>query len=253
MTYRTPYLIAHRGYPALYPENSLAGIEAAVRAGACYVEVDIQLSRHRTPFLCHDDHLKRLTGLDIYLTQLDDDKIDALTVPYPDIAHPAAMANTASIIRLSEFCQYLAKWPHVTAFVEIKAESIDRFGLDETVAAISEVVYPVHQQCVMISFEWHSLAMIRKLGMKRIGWVINRWDPEQLAIASDLAPDYLFCGTQNLPQKLNELWPGPWQWVVYTVNDYASALKYVEAGILLIETDTIGTLLEFPLLRKDCR
>jgi glycerophosphoryl diester phosphodiesterase len=250
MTYSIPYLIAHRGYPALYPENSLAGIEAAVQAGACYVEIDIQLSNRRTPFLCHDDHLKRLTGLDIYLTQLDDDEIDALTVPYPESASLSYPASAAPISRLSTFCQYLAKWPHVTAFIEIKAESIDRFGLDETVEAIFQVVFPVRRQSVMISFDWRSVASIRKLGMQRIGWVIRHWDQEQLNIALDLTPDYLFCGTRNLPQKLGELWPGPWQWVVYSVNDYASALKYVDAGILLIETDTIGTLLEFPLLRK---
>ena len=37
-------LIAHRGYPAHYPENTLIGLEAAIKAGAERIEFDIQLS-----------------------------------------------------------------------------------------------------------------------------------------------------------------------------------------------------------------
>ncbi|SDY99712.1 glycerophosphodiester phosphodiesterase family protein [Nitrosomonas halophila] len=254
MTYQAPYLIAHRGYPALYPENSLAGLEAAMEAGACFVEMDVQLSRERTPYLCHDDHLGRLAGLDICLTQLDDDAIEGLAVPYPAAPHSRSKTadRTAPIARLSTFCQLLPEWPHVTAFIEIKAESIARFGLETTVAAISDVVYPLREQCVMISFDRHAIGLIRERGMARIGWVIERWHNQQLAFATELAPDYLFCGTDILPQQLNTLWPGPWQWVIYSVNDYATVLQYAQAGFMLIETDTIGTLLEYPLLRRAC-
>ncbi|MFO7580531.1 MAG: hypothetical protein R6W74_10055, partial [Nitrosomonas halophila] len=160
--------------------------------------------------------------------------------------------RTAPIARLSEFCQLLPEWPHVTAFIEIKAESIARFGLADTVAAIFDVVYPLREQCVMISFDRHAIDLIRKQGMARIGWVIERWHNQQLTLATDLAPDYLFCGTDILPQQLNTLWPGPWQWVIYSVNDYATVLQYAQAGFMLIETDTIGTLLEYPLLWRAC-
>ncbi len=244
MTHDAPYFIAHRGYPALYPENSLAGIEAAIQAGARYVEIDIQLSNELTPFLCHDDGLRRLTGRDTYLTELSDDEISTLAISYPDPSNSNTSVKTAPISRLSEFCSYLAQWPSVTAFVEIKSESIIRFGLNETVNAILPVLCPVRKQCVIISFDWQSVALARKLGMEKIGWIIGRWDDKQSAIASHLKPDYLFCGIENLPRKLDELWPGPWQWVIYSVNDYDIALRYTTAGIRLIETDTIGTMLQ---------
>ena len=55
-------LVAHRGYPRHYPENTLIGIEAAIRAGAAYVEVDIQLSSDQVPLLYHDSDMQRLSG-----------------------------------------------------------------------------------------------------------------------------------------------------------------------------------------------
>ena len=36
------HLVAHRGYPARLPENTLPSIKAALQAGARYVEVDVQ-------------------------------------------------------------------------------------------------------------------------------------------------------------------------------------------------------------------
>lgn len=244
-----PYLIAHRGYPARYPENSLAGLEAAVLAGACFVEVDVQLSARRTPFLCHDDHLWRLAGSDRWMTQLDDEDINALSVPYPGLtlANPP---ESEPLSDLTTFCQRLQAWPWVTAFVEIKSESIVKFGLAATMETILEVIQPCARQCIIISFDDRAVALARKQGAERIGWVIPKWDSEHALIAKQLAPDFLFCNTKRLPNRLEKRWHGPWQWVVYTVNDAHAALKYAEEGILLIETDVIGTLLQHPLLNK---
>lgn len=242
MVHGVPCFVAHRGYPALYPENSLVGIRAAVQAGARYVEIDIQLSRQLTPYLCHDDNLKRLTGRNAYLTRLKDDEIDTLTVSCPDVTCSAG-TEPAPIPRLAEFCRYLAQHPQVTTFVEIKSESIARFGLSKTMDAILPVIDVVHTQCVLISFDWELIALIKSHQMYKTGWIIEHWTDEQSAMAARLQPDYLFSSIRCLPEKLDQLWPGPWQWVIYTVDDYATALGYAEAGITLIETDTISTLL----------
>jgi glycerophosphoryl diester phosphodiesterase len=55
-------IIAHRTCPRDEPENSLAGIRAAVRAGADAVEVDVRRSRDGVPMLLHDRRLLRTTG-----------------------------------------------------------------------------------------------------------------------------------------------------------------------------------------------
>lgn len=242
MAHGVPCFVAHRGYPALYPENSLVGIQAAILAGARYIEIDIQLSCQLTPYLCHDDDLRRLTGHNVYLTELQDDEIDKLTVSCPDVTYSADI-KPAPIPRLAEFCQYLVQHPQVTTFIEIKFESITRFGLNKTIDAILPVIEAVHAQCVLISFDWELIALIKSHQMYKTGWIIEHWTDEQSAMAARLQPDYLFSSVRCLPEKLDQLWPGPWQWVIYTVDDYATALDYAKAGITLIETDTIGTLL----------
>ena len=242
MMHGIPYFVAHRGYPALYPENSLVGIQAAVQAGARYIEIDIQLSHRLTPYLCHDDDLKRLTGRDAYLTRLEDDEIDTLTLSCSDTTC-SIDTEPVPIPRLIEFCQYLAQHPQVEVFIEIKSESIAQFGLNKTMDAILPVIEMVRAQCILISFDWEFIALIKSHQIYRTGWIIERWTDEQSAMATCLQPDYLFSSIDCLPEKLDQLWPGRWQWVIYTVDDYATALNYAKAGIKLIETDTIGTLL----------
>lgn len=242
MTEIKPVFIAHRGYPALYPENSLAGIEAAIHAGARYIEVDIQLSNSLTPFLCHDDHLQRLTGQDINLTMLSNAEIEKLAVPYP-ASLPLSVNKAEPVSRLAEFCSYLAKHPQVFAFIEIKAESVIRFGLRPTVTAIFDEVYPVRSQCIMISFDQEALALIKKMGMATIGWVIEQRDEVTRDIASRLSPDFLFCDATDLAVTIGEMWSGPWQWIIYSVNDPTKAVQFAQAGFSLIETDDIGAML----------
>lgn len=41
-------LVAHRGYAAKYPENTIEACQAAVDAGAKWVEVDVQNRHGRT-------------------------------------------------------------------------------------------------------------------------------------------------------------------------------------------------------------
>lgn len=55
-------IIAHRGFSARHPENSLAAFEAAIAAGADAVETDVRLSRDGLPVCSHDPDLKRVYG-----------------------------------------------------------------------------------------------------------------------------------------------------------------------------------------------
>lgn len=48
-----PQCIAHRGYKAEYPENTLLSMEGAVHAGAHALETDIHLSKDGVVVLSH--------------------------------------------------------------------------------------------------------------------------------------------------------------------------------------------------------
>ncbi|KAF2862452.1 PLC-like phosphodiesterase [Piedraia hortae CBS 480.64] len=59
---KIPQCIAHRGYKALYPENTLAAFRGAVEVGAHGLETDVHLTRDNVVVLSHDATLKRCFG-----------------------------------------------------------------------------------------------------------------------------------------------------------------------------------------------
>jgi len=57
-----PLLIGHRGYPAKFPENTLAAFEGAITAGCDMIELDVTLTKDRKVVVIHDDTLDRTTN-----------------------------------------------------------------------------------------------------------------------------------------------------------------------------------------------
>ncbi len=53
-------VIAHRGFSAKYPENTMTAFAQALRAGADMIEMDVRLSADRKAVVYHDADLKRL-------------------------------------------------------------------------------------------------------------------------------------------------------------------------------------------------
>ena len=67
-----PRIFAHRGLanaPGIV-ENTLAAFEAAVTAGANYIETDLQVTKDGVAVLFHDDDLVRIAGLRKKVSQL---------------------------------------------------------------------------------------------------------------------------------------------------------------------------------------
>ncbi len=65
------WVIAHRGAPRRYPENTLAGFDQALRFGCDGIEFDVQLSRDGVPVVYHDRTLARAGGGRRRVHQLD--------------------------------------------------------------------------------------------------------------------------------------------------------------------------------------
>lgn len=69
-------LLGHRGAPDIaHPENTVASIERALRAGADGVEVDVRMTRDDVLVLCHDASLQRTAGV----------ALDVATTPYAEL------------------------------------------------------------------------------------------------------------------------------------------------------------------------
>ena len=57
-----PLIIAHRGYKAKYPENTLSSFKAALYHHAAMVELDVTLSNDRKLVVIHDETVDRTTN-----------------------------------------------------------------------------------------------------------------------------------------------------------------------------------------------
>lgn len=64
-------IIAHRGDSSHAPENTLPAFVYAIQNGADCIEMDIRCTRDGVPVVFHDANLRRLTGVDRFVADLD--------------------------------------------------------------------------------------------------------------------------------------------------------------------------------------
>lgn len=238
-----PQLVAHRGYPKRYPENTLEGLSAAIAAGAKYVEFDVQVTADGVPVLLHDESLMRTTGTRGRIVNTKLEKLAELSANEPK--RFGTRFRTLSIPTLAAAVELLRQHPAVTPFVELKQESLEAHGREKVVKNILAVLEPIKARTVIISYDALSLRTARAMGAKRIGWVMEAWNEEARSKATELVPDYLICNYTKLPKDESEpLWYGPWKWMFYEVTQPRLALQLAERGAAFIETMAIGEMLK---------
>ncbi|KAH6683033.1 putative glycerophosphoryl diester phosphodiesterase [Halenospora varia] len=96
---RRPQAIAHRGYKAAFPENTMGAFKGAVEVKAHAIETDIHLSKDGVVVLSHDATLKRCFGKDEKIIDCDWSYLKTLrTLKEPHEPMP----------RLKDLLEYLA-------------------------------------------------------------------------------------------------------------------------------------------------
>ena len=248
LTGSAPILIAHRGYSGRYPENTLLAYQAAYQHGARYMELDLQLTADRVPVLHHDRTLKRIAGVDADVRDTKAKHFKAMKASYP-LRFENEFANN-EFTTFRRYCKWLAQHEDVTTFVEIKQESIDRFGIPVVVDEVLRRIIKseIEHQCVIISFNVEVIHYARKVSSMRTGWVLPAWNDENRIILEELIPDFLFSAVGLLPRDDSELWRGSWQLAVYNLDDVDSAIEMANRGIHFLETNQIGTLMSDDVL-----
>ncbi len=113
-TVRTAYLdhpgplaLAHRGFSAAEPENSMAAFAAAVALGFRYVETDVHATSDGVAVAFHDETLDRVT----------DGSGRVARLPWSTVSR-ARIAGTQPIPRLDDL---LGAWPDLRVNIDVKA------------------------------------------------------------------------------------------------------------------------------------
>ena len=240
MTMSSPKLVAHRGYTAHYPENSLLAIEAAVNAGTEYIEFDVMMSADGIPVLFHDRDLSRLCGKpgsihDYSLAELK-------TFSLSDFGRFGYRFVNNRITTLAEAVDYLDSQPAITIFVEIKRQALQHHDGSMLLDRVLRELKPISQRSVIISYDIEALLALRRLSSLPVGAVFDNWRERKQISIKKLAPEYLFTNINQLP-RFGKLKHSSAQLAVYECTDPQQARKVHARGIDFVETFAIGEML----------
>ena len=145
---------AHRGYSAVYPENTIPAFKGAIQVGADWAELDVQQTADGEVIVMHDSNLKRTTGLDKEVWQVTWDEIKDLdNGSWFDKKY-----QTVRIPTLEEVLKVCRGKIHLN--IEIKPSGHDK-DLEEQVAKLLKK-YHMRDTCVVSSLKYDSLRKIKQ-------------------------------------------------------------------------------------------
>jgi len=239
-----PELIAHRGYAYRYPENTLLAIQAAVEAGAHFIEFDVLMTSDQVPILFHDRDMLRMCGVPGVIHEHSLDQLKELNVYEPEKFGQTFAKN--KITTLQEVVAYLKTVPDVIAFVELKRQGLDAHGIDLFLDKVLDVVKPVETQIVIISYSIESLLAVRQRSNYSVAAVFDNWLEKDSPLISQLNPEYMFTDIDQLPET-GDLRCSGCKLAVYECIDPEKAIEVHQRGIDMVETFQIKEMLDaFP-------
>lgn len=239
-------IVAHRGYQAAYPENTLLAFRQAIAAGAHCIETDISLSADHRAMLYHDPTLKRVSNKNGRIDQYSSQEL--LTFPAYEAKRFGERFIDETIAPLSSLVALLQQHPHVTGYIEVKQEAIAFAGIAKTYDVISECLQAIASQCPLISFDYDFIAHARIQGWQRCGVVLTHWRDLNSPVIRAIKPDTVFCNYKKIPKTAN-LENFDFEWVLYEIAEAELAIKWLKRGADKIETFDIAGLLQ-SLARK---
>jgi glycerophosphoryl diester phosphodiesterase len=241
-----PPIVAHRGLAARFPENTLVGVSAALSAGARFLEVDLQLSADGVAFVHHDWETSRTCGAEGSIGDRSEEELCQLSASYVERFGDAFKGEP--LPRLSELTALLSEHSDVTVFLEIKPQSVERFGADAVLDAVLPYAESLGARAVLLSFSIEVLRRAKERSPLERGVACESYKELMGATVSELDPRHVFCDVKSLPSSGDLSIEGRTLTVWEVINpELARAL--LDRGVDLIESFSCDTLI--PALTRD--
>jgi glycerophosphoryl diester phosphodiesterase len=233
-------IIAHRGYSARAPENTLSSVERAIAAGADAVEWDIHVTADGTPVLFHDEDLPRTSDGSGLIRDHTLDELRAFDVGRwfaPEFAGERIASLAEALARV--------KGRVGRVYTEVKGWREDA-DLDRILSVVRAAGVSGH---VFISLEWTALEHVARADPKAtIGYIVEsheRFDAALERATGD--PRALLDLDRRLilerPALATRALDLGIPLAVWTVNSPAEAERLRAAGVTRFTTDQVETLL----------
>jgi len=227
-------LVAHRGLQSRFPENTLLALKKAIDSGAKYIELDVQFSADCLPIIYHDPDLQRVSGI----------KGNVWDYPLKELLcisayEPERLGNrfkTETIAPLKALVDLLKENPQVTAFVELKEESIAHCGRDLMLERVMNILAPVKPQVVLISYDYCLIEAAREAQWGQVGVVLKQWQDLETNTVKNIDSDYIFVDHEKMPQQITGLDAIKAILVAYEVGDIALGKELINKGVSMLET-----------------
>lgn len=230
--------VAHRGYSAVAPENTLPAFAAAIRGGATFVEFDVRTTADGVPVVIHDRTLDRTTtgtgdvGEQTLAAVASVDAGSWFSPAYAGARVPT-LTETLDLLRPSG----------VQVLMEIK-----RPATIEQVKTIVETVAErgMAGRTIAQSFDPSVVEFVRQVAPSmRRGLLRLRFDPEALELARSLGVVCLNPSTTDVlsDSGLVGAIAGAGMTVMpWTANDMTEWPALAAAGVTGLITDHVGEL-----------
>lgn len=231
------HVVGHRGFPQKFPENSLIGIVAAAKAGAPYVELDVQISQDGIPIVFHDETLNRACEKPGNVWDYSAAELKQVSCHEPQRFKQQFFH--CPIASLQEVCEALSCFD-IKIFIEIKEKSLDHISRKNMFRAVMNATQCISSRVILVSFDYDMLPQVKSV--MPFAWALREMDAAHLKKAKALKPDILIFDVKRL-NKDAQLWPGPWKWFLYDIVDKQEAFFWAGKGVEFIETWDVEALL----------
>jgi len=214
-----PLKIAHRGYSAKYPENTLLAFEKALEHGAQGIELDVHCSIDGIPMVIHDETVNRTTD--------GRGAVEQMTLAQLKSLH---IEGGQSIPILDEVLHFTRGKTFL--FIELKAEC----AVLPVVQMLNRLQYG-SKECMLISFEHGWLAEIKqRFPQLSIGLTFENLPPDFVERAKkSLADAVLPCISHATHEKVRaaqEVGLAVYTWTCNSDADIAHAKSIGVNGIM---------------------
>ncbi len=148
----------HRGFCALYPENTLLSFQKAIELGVDAIEFDVWLSSDKVPVLMHDGSPRRTCGVEGHLRDMTLEEIKQLDPCYAE-KFGEQFKGQVQVPTLRETLELVTKLaPDLKLGVEIKEYTEE--NVDLTVELLKE--FGVFENCWFYAFNGRIVRYIKE-------------------------------------------------------------------------------------------
>ena len=148
-------LISHRGVNSIEQENTIVSFLSASYKTYFGIETDVHVTKDNKFIICHDDNIKRVTGVDKIIEESTYDELKRIRVFDKD----GSYKNNLSLPSLDDYLK-ICMFTNKTAVLELKNKMKESHIKD-----ILDIIkkYNYLNKMIFISFEIDNLKVLRKL------------------------------------------------------------------------------------------